>query len=294
MARQSTGDELLSLLELGISTTGNIFYVDSGSGSATAAGDASDYPLATIDQAIGKCTASQGDVIIVLPGHAEAVVAASGITCDVAGVRIVGVGDRTSRPVVTISTATSATIVMSAAGVSFENISFVNTIDALAVAFPVTAASCGFYGCSFTDDGTDNTITWFTLSADADQFECHGCVNKGTDTAGNTSFLTGAAADQVSIRGLLSNGDFSAANIDMSAAWTDCVIEECRLQNSNAVDVCIEGFSAATGWVSRNYMFIATAGQLTAINTVGALSLAENYQVNTGGETGALVGTVSG
>ena len=108
-----------------------------------------------------------------------------------------------------------------------------------------------------------------------------------------TAFLTGAAADHVKIRNLVSHGDFSAANIDMSAAWTDCLIEDCALENANAVDVNIEGYSAATGHVRNNSCMIATNGQVTWINTVGSLSLFENYGVNAGGETGMIVGTAS-
>ena len=274
-------------------TTGSVFYVDSVAGAAANTGQASDEALATIDQAINKCTANKGDRIVVMPGHAESVIAASGITCDVAGVEIIGLGSGSSRPQVTLATATTATIVMSAADVTWENVGFIATIDALVVAFPVTAAGCGFFDCGFTSSGTTNVVTWFTLDAASYQFTMIDCVHRGSDTAGDTSFLTGAAADGVVIKGLVSNGDFSAANIDMSAAWTDCLIESCRLQNSNAVDVCIEGFSAATGWLVGNMVFIATNAQVTGINTVGTLALFNNYQVNLGGETGLLIGVVS-
>ena len=284
--------ELLGLLE---GTTGNTFYVSStaSTSSASNTGKAPDEALLTIDAAIGKCTANNGDRIVVMPNHAESVTAASGITCDVAGVEIVGLGRGTSRPTITFSTSTAATVVMSAANVRWHNFHFVNTMDALVVAFPVTAAWCGFYDCTFEDDGTDNTVHWITLSADADYFEIDDCTNLGTDTAGNTGFITMAAASGVKIRRLISNGDFSAANIDMSAAAADVLIEDCALENANAVDVCIEGFAAATGWIRYNTMRIATDGQVTAINTVGALSLFENYQVNNDGETGLLVGTAS-
>ena len=271
------------------------YYVSSVSGADGGSFDGKSWnqPFATLNEALDNVTASQGDVIYLMPGHAETIGGAAAIALDVVGIAIIGVGEGTDRPTFTFDD-TASTITATAANVSVSGCHFINDVDALVVGIPVTAAHVSFINCLF-DDATaaKNTVTWFTLSAAADYFECIDCTNHGTDTAGNVSFLTGAAADHVRIERLVSHGDFSAANIDMSAAWTDCVIEECRLQNANAVDVCIEGFAAATGWVSRNYMFIATAGQLTAINTVGTLSLAENYQVNTGGETGALVGVVS-
>src|SRR5680860_1259199 len=49
-------------------------------------------PFATIDKAINSCVASRGDVIYVLPGHAETVADATTLVPDVAGVAIVGLG----------------------------------------------------------------------------------------------------------------------------------------------------------------------------------------------------------
>lgn len=274
-------------------TTGSVYYVDSGSGAAANTGDASDEALITIDAAINKCTASKGDIIYVMPGHAETISSAAGIAADVAGISIIGLGRGTDRPQVTLS-ATDSTVTVTAANVSIQNIHFINDIDALVVGIPVTAAHCRIQGCLFDDaTASKQTIHWITLSAAADYFECIGCENHGSDTAGATAFITGAAADHVTIRSLVSHGDFAAANIDMSAAWTDCLIEDCALENANGVDVNIEGFSAATGQVRYNSCMIATNGQVTWINTPGTLALFENYGVNLGGETGMIIGTAS-
>jgi len=274
-------------------TTGSVYYVDSGSGAAANTGDASDEALITIDAAINKCTASKGDIIYVMPGHAETISGAAGIAADVAGISIIGLGRGTDRPQVTLS-ATDSTVTVTAANVSIQNIHFINDIDALVVGIPVTAAHCRIQGCLFDDaTASKQTTHWITLSAAADYFECIGCENHGSDTAGATAFITGAAADHVTIRSLVSHGDFAAANIDMSAAWTDCLIEDCALENANAVDVNIEGYASATGQVRYNSCMIATNGQVTWINTPGTLSLFENYGVNLGGETGMLIGTVS-
>ena len=274
-------------------TTGSVYYVDSGSGAAANTGDASDEALITIDAAINKCTASKGDIIYVMPGHAETVSGAAGIAADVAGISIIGLGRGTDRPQVTLS-ATDSTVTVTAANVSIQNIHFINDIDALVVGIPVTAAHCRIQGCLFDDaTASKQTIHWITLSAAADYFECIGCEHHGSDTAGSTAFITGAAADHVTIRSLVSHGDFAAANIDMSAAWTDCLIEDCALENANAVDVNIEGYASATGQVRYNSCMIATNGQVTWINTPGTLALFENYGVNLGGETGMIIGTAS-
>src|SRR3990167_6036958 len=42
----------------------------------------------TIDAAVGACTADQGDVIYVMPGHTETVSAAAGFVMDIAGIEV--------------------------------------------------------------------------------------------------------------------------------------------------------------------------------------------------------------
>lgn len=276
---------------------GTVFYVDSATGTdADGYGQSPDAPFATIAYAFSSdvLTTNVGDWIIVAPGHTESVIAAGTITCDIANVRVIGQPTHGSkRPTITFDSDTAATIVMSAASVTWENFIFLNTQNALVVAFPITAAYCGFENCEFIDDGTDNTVHWITISADADDFCMLNCINKGTDTPGNTGFITIAAASNIRIIGLRSNGDFSAANIIFTAAGVDVLIADCYLENANAVDVNIEGFATLTGWIARNCCRLATGGQLTWINTPGTASLFENYGVNDNGETGMIVGTVS-
>src|SRR5687768_2550744 len=55
-------------------------------------------PYSTLHYAIGRCKASRGDIIALMPGHVENVTAASGITSDVIGVAVVGLGAGTLRP----------------------------------------------------------------------------------------------------------------------------------------------------------------------------------------------------
>ena len=98
-------------------TTGTYFFVSSGTGSNSHSGKNPAEALATIDYAIGKCTDSKGDVIVVMPGHAETISAAGGITADVAGITIIGLGNGGLRPIITFS-GTASTFVISAANVT--------------------------------------------------------------------------------------------------------------------------------------------------------------------------------
>lgn len=286
------------LLQAAANTTGDVYYVDSGigkNGVGARAGQSSSKPLKTLDYAIGKCIANNGDFIIVMPGHAESVIAADGIDFDVAGITVIGLGEGSSRPTFTFTTATTADIEVDAANITIANCVFINDIDSLAAPIDVDAAYFAMIDCDMRDDtAAKQTIRWILGDANADNMTLIGCNNRGSDTAGATAWITLNGADGVEIIGCRSNGDYSAANVEnITAACTDLLITKNHLENANAVDVNIEGFAAMTGWLSFNSLRIATDGQVTWINTPGNTSLFENYGVNNDGETGILAGTPS-
>ena len=96
---------------------GNIFWVDSEAGSDAYNGTRN-FPFATIDYAISRCTANNGDIILVKPGHAEILTAAAAILIDVAGIAIIGLGSGADRPKLTFSTSTDASVSITAAGIT--------------------------------------------------------------------------------------------------------------------------------------------------------------------------------
>src|SRR3990167_5732659 len=110
-------------------TTGTYYFVHSGTGAAGNDGKSSTTPLATIDQAVNKCTADKNDVVVVMPGHAESIAAAAGIDADIAGISIVGLGNGENRPVVTFTTAAGADLDVDAANITISGIVFKNDID---------------------------------------------------------------------------------------------------------------------------------------------------------------------
>ncbi len=99
-----------------------------------------DAPFATIDYAIGQCAAGRGDIIFVKPGHAETLSAAGAITADIAGVAIIGLGIGTARPTLTLDTATTATISVTAANVTFKNMVFSANFADIVSVFTTTTA----------------------------------------------------------------------------------------------------------------------------------------------------------
>lgn len=95
----------------------------------------------TIDAAVGACTADQGDVIYVMPGHTETISGASGVAQDIAGVEIIGLGVGNNRPVITFS-AVASTWVVSANNCSVENIVGVASIDLITNPFLISGNNC--------------------------------------------------------------------------------------------------------------------------------------------------------
>lgn len=277
-------------------STGTRYFVDSTTGTDQAGnGYSPSAPLATLDYCISnRCLDDAEDIVYLMPGHAETVAAAADIVLDIRGVQIIGIGRGSNRPTFTFEGVVGADIDFDAAEVTMRNIKFLNTEDGLTAALDINAADCGVFDCFFLDEGANNTVNWIEVAAAGDRFQCIDCWNEGTDTAGNDAFITfSGAASYCRVERLRSHGDFAAANIEMTAAATDVLIKDCRLENLNAVDVCIECFAAATGWIVRNYMVIVTDAQVTWINTPGNCYLFENYGVNDAGEEGLLVGTPS-
>lgn len=133
----------IPLIGSAILSVGNVFFVDSGhTNRADAVGSGTDpnKPFATLDFAIGRCTANNGDVILVAGGHAETVATAAAIACDVAGIHIIGLGEGADIPVFSFS-ATDATMTVSAASITIENIRIKPSIDQVVSPIVVSADS---------------------------------------------------------------------------------------------------------------------------------------------------------
>lgn len=136
-------------------TTGNVWFVHGPEGTgvgvdANGRGKNPKRPFATIDYAIGKTTAAKGDIIFVMPGHVETVSAAGGVTVDVAGIRIVGLGYGDSRPQINF-TATAGTMPVSADDVILEGLRFTNGIDEVVNALPISGDDVSILNCQYRD-----------------------------------------------------------------------------------------------------------------------------------------------
>lgn len=143
-------------------------------------------PFSTLDYAIGRCTASRGDIIFIKPGHAETISSATALNLDVAGVAIVGLGTGTKRPTFTFDTANTTTIPVTADNMSVLNCRFVGNFLSISAAFTVAAAAYfTIDNCDFTDT---SAILGFlsavktTVSTNSDFLQVSNCYIKSDAT----------------------------------------------------------------------------------------------------------------
>jgi len=142
---------------------GKVFWVDNsapGNGDSYINGSNGNTgtfraPFATLAYAISQCRSGKGDIIFIKPGHAENVSDATSLAFNKAGIAIIGLGTGTSRPTFTFDTANTATIAVSAADVTVQNILFVGNFLSIASVFTVGAAR-EFHvdNCEFRDSSS--------------------------------------------------------------------------------------------------------------------------------------------
>ena len=147
--------------QVAIGATGRFFIVCASTNANTAEvngmfggsyADGTPVVYTSIVLASAKCVAGRGDVILVAPGHTESISSATALTMSISNVSVIGLGVGAARPVVTLDTAATATLNVSAAGVTFKNIVFVANFADVASCFTLTTAKdFAVLNCEFRD-----------------------------------------------------------------------------------------------------------------------------------------------
>jgi len=251
-------------------TTGNVFYVDSGSTHAddNGPGDRPDKPMATLDACIAKCTANNGDQIHVMAGHAEAVIAASGLDLDVAGIEIIGHGTGTTRPTITLGTAATATVVVGAANITIRNLRFVCDINDLAIMLDVNFGNFAAHGCEFVSSSAKECFCFVDIATTKDDFLFDGCrFHQPTDPAGtdgnaSTGCFYFVDSENITIKNCEITGFFETSIFhNKTTAATELWIVDCYGSQNDTGVADIGDILAATtgGMVNCHWMVPAAA-----------------------------------
>lgn len=143
---------------------------------------------ATIAGAVAQCTSSAGDTIFVLPGHTETISSSSALTLSVAGINIIGLGAGALRPTITLDTATTATINVTAANITVKNMIFTaNFADIVSFFTTTTANNFTLDGCYFKATATNMNSLYVVdtnaTSNDTDGLTIKNCKWIEPDTA---------------------------------------------------------------------------------------------------------------
>ena len=278
---------------------GNVFFVDSGSGSDSNDGTSLDTALATIDAAVGKCTASNGDVIFVLPGHVETITGTD-ITVDIAGVSVIGLGKGSLMPQIKHNNA-AAEVSIAADNVTWQGIRHSADVTGVKVAIEIENGIdyCTVKGCVFdvvlaaTDEFLvsvrTNDASNFALIEDND-------FDMGLGGAVAAVSFT-ADTDGTVVKNNRIQGDYSAACINgITTLSTKLLIEKNLLINGGAADMgalpAIVLLTGSTGIIRDNDV-VCNLVTMAASDVADTILLFRNYYNEDIAGTGTIFGVAS-
>ena len=269
---------------------GAVFFVHAGTGTDAAGyGQNPDAPFASLDYAIGNCTASKGDRIVLMPGHAESLATATSCVIDVAGVQVIGVGVGALQPTFTLITATTATISVTAANCRIDNVKVISDLADMGVGITAAATADGLVveNCWFTDGSvTKELVIGISIAAACDNVKIRNNQFTTVPAGGCASAiaLVGATANSLIADNYVS-GQYSTAAIDgATAAGTHIKILRNVIANlDTGAGLGVSLHASTTGAVCDNRNF---GGKNTVHVVAAGCMVAENYSSNALGASG--------
>lgn len=265
---------------------GKVFWVSSVEGSDGNPGTHV-RPFATLNKAVSFCRASKGDIIMLMPGHAENVTGATSQVIDKAGVQVIGLGSGDLRPTFTY-TAAAGSFEIDAANVLIQNVKFLAGVE-VTVGVNVDASGVTLRGCEWDWDADSDA---FTIGVDVDAVHhvtIESCTFIGdtadTDT-GDLSAIRIDAANHVKIVGNYIFGQFPNAcisNDSDAAACLDLMIAHNTAYNADSdsgIGNVIDLHNACTGVIAYNNLGGLASDSVASLLDPGSCLCIENYAVN--------------
>lgn len=289
---------------------GQVFFVNNSGVLPDNCYGASDYnkgtytaPMSTIAGALAQCVADRGDIIFLMPGHAETVSAASGLTISKAGVTIVGLGFGTKRAKITLGTANTATIAVTADNVAIKNVLLVPNFLDIATCFALTtAANFTLDTCEFSY-GTSldfvSCVSTNTTSNNADGLTIMGCIWRDVATSNTSMVLMNGTNDRVTFDSNyvnlgVNNNKACLVNIANGKIITNLYMVNNRVYRLNT-DTATGGIllhtngSTNSGIVAGNFAQHADTAAELLITASSGLGVFNNYASGVAGASGYLL-----
>ena len=282
--------------------TGDAFFVNSEGDAAVDSashpdqGKSPGMPFATIDYAIGRCTANNGDVVYVMPGHDETPTAS--INCDVAGVWVRGLGWGNDRPTIRIGL-TAATFAMSAESTRLSNVIFSLVDAAVTITFgiDISASGCIVENCEMKPHATSQFAVF--LRADGGSADIEDVIIRnnrfiGLNAASGTAGMYLDRVNQIQVVGNFVSGYFEqehaldntspSSAVELLRAYIVSNIFENFATSSG---MAVELDTNATGVLAHN--LVGTGLDFEAGFTQGSMLCWENYMQDTDDTSGGII-----
>lgn len=293
--------------------SGQTFYVDSVSGADTAGnGTKPSRPFATVNFAVGQCTANSGDTVIVLEGHTETVTtSASGsslagageLNFGVAGVRVIGLGNPGTAPVFNFTTSTGANARVNATGVLLQNLRFHGGIDALTTVLVINGVADVTLRNIVYRDVTGQCTKFLHAANNSDRLTISGFRHIGDSAAGSTHSCTFDGCDDLIFENFHITGNFSTAAVGFITTASARITvraaggQPSQVWNQNSADVCfVDTITGSTGNFHGPIHLRLTdnAANVTEAITGATFSLFDDILVcNLAGEKAMLINTTA-
>lgn len=245
----TTSSTPLTLARTPYVSTGNIYWVDSVTGSDSNSGLLQDEPLATVfgaSGAISLVTTATSATVICLATHRETV--SSAYSFSKTAINIVGLGSGTARPQFT--SGVTGTAWSMAAQIRMENLYFAASSAVSNPRIDIDAAGCELRDCQF-DCGASDTGSTVRVTTSGDYARIVGCTFTATAEGASVGLLCNAAVNGL----LIEDCTFSGGSVGWDGNALDITTAApvgFRIRNltlSNYSDASI-GVTASKGYIS--------------------------------------------
>lgn len=295
---------------------GKVFFVNNSTVLAPGGIGGSDFgpgtyqrPFQTLNGAINNANvvANRGDLIMIMPGHAETISTSTAMTLATAGVCILGLGSGSLRPTFTLGTATSATVNVTANNISIVNCLFKANFAAVASAITLTTAS-GFTlsQCDFWDTSSIlnfvNCVKTDTTSNHADNMYIEKCQWYGLGATTNSTMInvTGTEDKHTYLNNYVTHAAVTGGGLFQTASGKNITNLICSNNMAILTDatslttgvLAITGGTANTGIVSGNYCKGLDDTSMILITASSGLGFSQNYYQGTADTSGLLLPAV--
>ncbi len=253
-------------MPINIAFPGKVFWLnnsstipDNGIGGSNSNKGTYLQPFSTLVSAVSQCKAGRGDVIMVMPNHAETISSSTGCVLATSGVAIVGLGYGDIRPTFTLDTAVGATVSITAANIAIINCLFKANFADITSCCTVGAKNFTLQDCEFRDNSSILNFAKIVLTS-----------------AATSNLVDGLTIENCKWYGL---GATSASSL-LGATGTN---NRWTIKNNYVTHAAVTGAGLcpiSAGKVLTNFLCLDNI-----FNLVGATSLTDGTLITTNGST---------